>query len=102
MNYIQKGFLLAVVVGSVSFIHADEAQETNQMGQDLWSRKTKDQVLTEDTAHENMSNFESELSPLGLHEWYQLTPAQKKQAMDYADNSQYSPDCAVMMVSRNF
>jgi hypothetical protein len=62
-----------------------------------WQRKTMDSVKQE-MAKSDESSFTSRLSAYSYQQYLRLTPEQKKQAMDFADNNKMSPDEAVLRV----
>jgi hypothetical protein len=104
MKGIQKKIslvLFGISAVAVSCTNADN-EKTNEIGQPLWSTKTQQEYLKLETDEYNEDSFKSELSTFALHEWYQLTPEQKKKAMEYADKTQLSPDAAVLKVDPNY
>jgi hypothetical protein len=106
MNSIQKKMTVALIglsVFSVNFMRVADARELkNNMGQELWSSTTQDEVLKMETKDYNIKTFKAKLSRFALTEFQRLNEDQKAKAMDYADKTQLSPDAAVMMASPNY
>lgn len=95
------GYLLAGALLALGWSHAQEAHK-NDYGQPLWKSTSETDFLKKKTDHYNEETFKADLSRFGLHEWGQLSSEQKKKAMDFADNTQFSPDVAVFRYSSNY
>jgi hypothetical protein len=112
MKYIQKKLgmiLFGLSTIAITIAQAEEVAngqnvkpQMNDIGQEVWRSKTEQDVLKKETKDYNVSKFKSRLSALGLHEWYNLTPEQRKQAMQIANSTNLSPDAAVFRIDPNF
>ncbi|HSW87003.1 MAG TPA: hypothetical protein VLG49_05850 [Rhabdochlamydiaceae bacterium] len=89
---MKKTILMATTFMSVAAgISLQAGEET------AWQRKTME-TAKQEMAKSDESSFASRLSAYSYQQYLRLTPEQKKQAMDFADNNKMSPDDAVARV----
>lgn len=63
-----------------------------------WQRRTQEQCK-KDAMKDDGATFAGSLSPYAYKQYKNFSEAQKKKAMDYADNNKMSPDDAVAKVT---
>lgn len=90
----RKNLMTLALLGITSLVSfsAQADQET------AWSRSAKDEQKQE---RADEKSFAARLSPLNNTRFWNMTPDQRKSAMDMADQNKMSPDEAVDKASRS-